>query len=247
MPSSCCASRSDNSPTIVCARHLLPGARFTARPSYPRDGLAPYCVSSGNWQFEANVAMGLKLLSGPVSEPVSIDEVKAHLRVDGTSEDALIASLLLTSRLHIETALGLALMTQQWQLVMDTWTAGAIVKLGIAPVQSIIEIRTFDADGIATVVPATSYVLEATGRPARIVAKDQGWPMPGRKAGGIQIDFVAGFGGVANAVPSPIRQALLLLVTHWYEHRDPIEIGAPATAVPQAVSHLLHPYRPVRV
>lgn len=191
--------------------------------------------------------MGLKLLSGPAAEPVSIDEVKAHLRVDGNSEDALIASLLLTSRLHIEAALGLALMTQHWQLVMDVWPVATTVKIGIAPVQAINEIRVLDRDGASTVVPSSSYALEATGRPARIVPKDQAWPMPGRKAGGIHIDFVAGFGSAADAVPSPIRQALLLLVTHWYEHRDPIEIGAPATAVPQAVSHLLHPYRPVRV
>lgn len=191
--------------------------------------------------------MGLKLLSGPAAEPVSIDEVKAHLRLDGNSEDALIASLLLTSRLHIETALGLALMTQQWQLVRDVWPEAATVKIGIAPVQTINEIRVLDKDGVSTVVPSSSYTLEATGRPARIVPKDQAWPMPGRKAGGIQIDFAAGFGSAADAVPSPIRQALLLLVTHWYEHRDPIEIGAPATAVPQAVNHLLHPYRPVRV
>ena len=191
--------------------------------------------------------MGLKLLSGPAAEPVSIDEVKAHLRVDGNNEDALIASLVLTSRLHIETALGLAMMTQQWQLVLDTWPADAIVKLGIAPVQAINEVRVIDKDGAAIVVPSSSYTLEVTGRPARLVAGDHAWPSPGRKAGGVQIDFTAGFGATPEAVPAPIRQALLLLVTHWYEHRDPIEIGAPATAVPQAVSHLLHAYRSVRV
>jgi uncharacterized phiE125 gp8 family phage protein len=191
--------------------------------------------------------MGLKLLGGPAAEPLTIDEVKAHLRVDGTNEDALIASLLLTSRLHIETALGLALMTQQWRLVLDAWPANAIVKLPVAPVQSITEVRVVNSDGAMTTMPVSDYSLEATGRPARVVSGDKSWPLPGRKTGGIQIDFTAGFGNTADAVPSPIRQALLLLIAHWYEHRDPIEIGAPATAVPHAVSHLLHPYRPVRV
>jgi uncharacterized phiE125 gp8 family phage protein len=44
-------------------------------------------------------------------------------------------------------------------------------------------------------------------------------------------------------VPAPIRQALLLLVAHWYEHRDPIEIGTDSTIIPAAVSELLKPYR----
>lgn len=191
--------------------------------------------------------MGLKLLSGPGAEPVSIDEVKAHLRIDGNSEDALMSSLVLTSRLHIEAALGLALMTQQWQLVLDSWPAAGSVKLAIAPVQSITEVRIADKSGATTSVAASSYALEATGRPARIVPVEGAWPTPGRKTGGIQIDFVAGFGAAAQDVPAPIRQALLLLIAHWYEHRDPIEIGAPATAVPHAVSRLLHPYQPVRV
>jgi hypothetical protein len=43
-----------------------------------------------------------------------------------------------------------------------------------------------------------------------------------------------------------IRQAILLLVAHWYEHREPVEIGATLAAVPQMVSELLHPYRMVR-
>ena len=41
--------------------------------------------------------------------------------------------------------------------------------------------------------------------------------------------------------------ALLLLVAHWYEHRDPGEIGSPEARVPAAVSHLLASYIPVRL
>lgn len=65
--------------------------------------------------------MGLMQLSGPGAEPLSLDEVKAYLRIDGAVEDALLQSLLLTSRLHIEAALGLALMTQSWKFVIDAW------------------------------------------------------------------------------------------------------------------------------
>ena len=59
----------------------------------------------------------------------------------------------------------------------------------------------------------------------------------------IEIDFVAGHGDTPSDVPQPIRQALLLLIAHWYENREPVEIGATATTIPAGVSELLMPYR----
>ncbi len=50
-----------------------------------------------------------------------------------------------------------------------------------------------------------------------------------------------------NDVPAPIRQALLMLVAHWYEHRDPLEIGSAAAQIPGGISELLMPYRGVRL
>ena len=73
------------------------------------------------------------------------------------------------------------------------------------------------------------------------------WPAPKRIANGIEIAFTAGYGEAVADVPAPIRQAVLLLVAHWYEHREPIEIGAAHTRIPHMVSELLQPYRPVRV
>jgi uncharacterized phiE125 gp8 family phage protein len=70
---------------------------------------------------------------------------------------------------------------------------------------------------------------------------------PGLPANGIEIEFAAGLGDAADAVPEPIRHAILMLVAHWYEHRDPLEIGSAAAAIPSAVSDLLKPYREVRL
>lgn len=65
--------------------------------------------------------MSLVLTSGPALEPVTLAEAKAHLRVDHNHEDSLIQSLIITSRLHIEAALGLALITQSWAYFLDRW------------------------------------------------------------------------------------------------------------------------------
>jgi uncharacterized phiE125 gp8 family phage protein len=191
--------------------------------------------------------MALVLTSAPAIEPVSLAEAKAHLRVDGSAEDTLIASLVITSRLHVEAALGLALVTQGWSLFLDDWPAGPAVRLPLRPVQEIAAVRLYAADeSLETLAPDT-YLLDGAGAPARIVRQGAlAWPAPRRAANAIEIAFVAGFGDAAADVPAPIRQAVLLLVAHWYEHREPVEIGAAHAAVPQMVSELLHPYRMVR-
>jgi uncharacterized phiE125 gp8 family phage protein len=191
--------------------------------------------------------MALVLVTPAAAEPISVAEAKAHLRLDGTADDVLIASLILTSRLHIEAALGLALITQGWKLVLDRWPKIASIALPIRPVQDVTAVRVLAADGTPEVVSPAGYFVDGENLPPRLVRQAISYPEPGRAAAGIEIAFTAGYGDVPESVPEPIRHALLLLVAHWYEHRDPIEIGAPETAIPRAVSELLMPYRVPRL
>ncbi len=191
--------------------------------------------------------MALVLTSGPALEPVTVAEAKAHLRIDGTAEDLLLASLILTSRLHIESALGLALITQSWSVMLDHWPDRADVALPLRPVQAITDVRVLAADGTPVTLLPSSYVFEGRGVPPRLVRTGDAWPKPGRAASGIEIQLTAGFGSLASDVPATIRHALLLLVAHWYEHRDPIEIGLQGTSIPRAVSDLLSSHRVPRI
>jgi uncharacterized phiE125 gp8 family phage protein len=187
--------------------------------------------------------MALVLTSGPALEPVTVAEAKAQLRVDATDEDTLIASLILTSRLHVEAALGLALITQSWRLMLDRWGADAALELPLRPLQSIDAVRVLPAEGAAVVIAPTNYLADVASVPPRLVRTGMIWPQPGKAANGIEIDLTAGFGAAADDVPAPLRQALLLLVAHWYERREPIEVGSPETSIPNSVSDLLAPYR----
>lgn len=191
--------------------------------------------------------MALVMTSGPAAEPVTVAEAKAHLRIDHNAEDVLIGSLILTSRLHIEAALGIALIAQGWRLLLDRWPRGTQLRVPLRPLIGVSEIRVRAADGGASVMPAGDYAVDAASVEPRIVRIAAAWPEPGRIAHGIEIDFTAGFGVAAGDVPAPIRQAVLLLVAHWYEHRDPIEIGSEATVIPHGISELLTPWRKARL
>ena len=191
--------------------------------------------------------MALVLTSGPAVEPVTVSEAKSHLRIDGTAEDVLIASLILTSRLHVEAALGLALINQTWMLVLDRWPGDGQADIPIAPLQAVTAVRVKNAAGAATVVPATSYLVDIVSKPPRLVWNNAAPVMPGRIANGIEIDLSAGFGATAASVPAPLKHAVLMLTAHWYEHRDPVEIGSAAARIPDAVSDLIQPFRKFRL
>jgi uncharacterized phiE125 gp8 family phage protein len=187
--------------------------------------------------------------SGGSVEPISVAELKIHLRLDSNDDDTALASLITTARLQIETALSLALINQNWTWTFDGWPRRASIELPISPVQSITDFTVAQREGPLT-VPPSAYILDGQGIAARLITKT-GWPQPAVAALGIEIKFVAGFGPLAADVPAPIRQAVLLLAAHWYGHRDasgPCEattgILAPGILpLPIPINHLLTPYR----
>ena len=188
--------------------------------------------------------MSLVMTSGPALEPVGLAEAKAHLRVDGAAEDSLIQSLVITSRLHIEAALGLALVTQSWSWFLDRWPKSGRLVLPLRPVVALASVRLWNDDGGSVSLDPAGFLLDGHGMPPRLAAlSTAGLGQPRRALNGVEIAFTAGFGPAPADVPETIRHALLLLVAHWYENREPVEIGASASAVPAMVSELLQPFR----
>lgn len=186
--------------------------------------------------------MALQMLTPPLAEPVSLADAKNHLRVDASEEDAFIDSLALTARLQIEAAMGLALINQSWRLTLDCWPFDGTLSLPLRPLRGIGEIRIHDRDGNAAIVDPLVYSVDAVSTVGRLSPRSGYWPQPGVGQNGIEIDFDAGFGATGADVPAPIRQAMLLLVGHWYENREPAQVGTLAAQIPQDVSSLLAPY-----
>ena len=191
--------------------------------------------------------MGLVLTAAPAVEPLTVDEVKAHLRIDHSDEDMLLASLIASSRLHIEAALDLALINQSWSWALDAWPDPRALELPLRPVQSVEAIRVAAEDGTMVQLSPDRFLVDGASISSRVLSTSESWPRPGIPALGIEVAFTAGFGDEPSAVPQPIRQALLMLVAHWYEHREPVAIGTEATRIPDTVSALLMPYRRVRL
>jgi uncharacterized phiE125 gp8 family phage protein len=179
--------------------------------------------------------MSLTLIAPPPEEPVSIAELKAHLKIDSAAEDALIAGFGVAARQAVEARFGLAIVAQTWRLTLDCAGEAAIV-LPISPVVSIDAVAIARGGSNEALTP-DAYEAEA-GLVGRVRLKS-----PSRAAGhGLVILFTAGFGDAA-AVPEELKLAIRVLAAHFYEHREG-DRGAPA---PAALSALLAPYRQVRL
>ena len=188
--------------------------------------------------------MALLLTGGPLGEPVSLNEAKAHMRVDSADEDMLISGLITSARIYIETSTAQVLLTQNWSYFLDGWPSDNIVRLPLSPVQSITSVKVYDAGDVAATVSPGDYYTDTISGPARIIMRaGQAWPVPGRPLNGIEIGFSAGYGTLDSDVPATLRQAMLLLVAHWYEHREPVLLDGRAVKVPHSVAALLGAHR----
>jgi uncharacterized phiE125 gp8 family phage protein len=70
------------------------------------------------------------------------------------------------------------------------------------------------------VFDASNYYVDTAGTPGRIVLTQGAVPpVPGRIANGIEIRFTAGYGTTEDSVPTLLRQGMLQVIAHLYEHR----------------------------
>ena len=190
--------------------------------------------------------MALKLITAPATEPVSTSEAKSHLRVDTTADDTLIGTLITAARQHVENHLRRALITQTWELVMDAFPAGDVIRLPRPPLVSVTSIKYTDVAGSESTFSSAAYVVDTDSTKGRVVLKSgESWPSDTlAAANGVRVRYVAGYGSAA-AVPNPIRQAVLLLIGTLYENRESVLVaqGVTVAQLPFGVEALLMPYR----
>jgi uncharacterized phiE125 gp8 family phage protein len=185
--------------------------------------------------------MTAALISGPALEPASLDEAKAHLRLDGDDDDALVTAAITAARVHVEAATRRVLIEQQWRIYLDAWPHGRIVTLPVAPLVSVDGVTVYDTNGDPVTVEEGNYETDAVSVPGRLVLSSSLPAIVGRAVNGIEIDVTAGYGPSGVDVPAPVCQAIMMLVAHWYEHRGAVgEVGA---ATPLGFDALVAPYR----
>lgn len=184
------------------------------------------------------------LLSPPALEPVTLAEIKAHARIEDSSDDSLLEALIASARQWCEAFTRRAFLSQTWALYLSGRPRGEMIVLPRAPLMVVNKVESFDEDDMATVWDASNYYVNIASVPGEIVLRNGAvWPSALRRANGIVVEYVAGYGEEIESVPQDIRLAIKQLALHWYEHRGEALTSAGYAKAPLTIEALLHPYR----
>ena len=189
----------------------------------------------------------IKTLTPPVVEPVSLAEAKAHCRVDSTTDDAYIASLITAAREWVEAYMDESLVHQQLVMKLDGFpaeielprppmaTAGTATAVSIA--------YTTDESGSTTTLATTQYRVDRDSVPG-VMRPNYGGAWPGHLTdyNAVTVTWWAGRGASGAAVSQGVKNAILMIVGHLYERRLAADAGA-VTEMPFGVRALLDAQR----
>ena len=185
-------------------------------------------------------------VTAPDVEPFTTSEAKDHLRVDVDDDDTLIDNLIIAARKRLENDTSRALITQTWDLFMDRFPLSDRIAIEVpkAPLQSVTSIKFIDTDGVLQTLDSSKFRVDIASDPGRITpAFNEVYPSTREVTNAVEVRFVAGYGDASRDIPDDLEQAMLMLIGHWYEHRETVAQGVSAVKVPMAYEFLHMPHK----
>lgn len=180
----------------------------------------------------------------PSVKPLSLAEAKAHLRVDHSDDDTMIDALIDAAVSHLDGfsgVLGRALVTQTWQQVLGGFEDE--IRLRVGNVLGITSVTYYDASNVQQTLASSVYTPFTDELGAWLDLKaGQSWPATYDRPDAVTVTWTAGYGPAATDMPAAIRQAMLLIIGHWYANREAVTTDT-QTPLPLAVDALLAPFR----
>jgi len=192
---------------------------------------------------------GLVLVTPPSVEPLSLQELKDHLRIrtatpvsteDYGSEDRDLVRKLSAARRWVEQRTGRALLASVWRYWFDAFPRVGYLDLPKQPILSIASLTSHDTANAATVFSNSAYATDLIR--GRLLLNDAyAWPTSVRRYQAGVVEFTAGYGTTAADVPPDLVEAVAEMTGYFYYDREGID------PVPQKVLDLVATYELVAV
>lgn len=165
----------------------------------------------------------IKVIDATV-EPVTLAQAKIQLREeqDETHNDLYITGLITVAREAAETRLQRTLIETTLLRTMEAFPRGCgYVQLNMPRILSVDWVKYMAPDGTFTTMDSAAYELDPTAEPGLLMpAYGTSWPASRVRPGAVQVQYKAGYGTTAAAVPKPIVQWILLALTELFENRS---------------------------
>ncbi|MHB8124650.1 MAG: head-tail connector protein [Desulfitobacteriaceae bacterium] len=159
-----------------------------------------------------------------------------------TFEDDYITALIVAAREYAESFQNRCYITQSWEMSLDSFPSSEIV-IPKGSLQTIDSVKYKDSSGTeTTLVNNTDYIYSTRGVLGRLTtAYGMSWPsFTAFPLDPVIITFTAGYGSTSASVPAKVKQAIMLLTSHWFENRTPLtETGQAPGELAFTISALL--------
>lgn len=176
-----------------------------------------------------------RLITAPTSEPVTVAELKAHLRVTSSADDTYLGAIITAAREYVEQQTGRALGAQTRETSADAFPRCGVLPLGYAPAVSISSVKYLDVAGSEQTLASTEYTIDTRREPgALLLAVDKSWPATAALPSSVRVQYVCGV-----ATPAILKQAVFFIAAHWYEQRLPVNVGNIVSEIPHTFASIL--------
>jgi uncharacterized phiE125 gp8 family phage protein len=187
-----------------------------------------------------------KLKTDAASEPITTAQAKTHCNITTSDDDTYIDILIKAARQKVESDTDRAFINQSWYLYLDAFPSSSdtVIYLPRSPVSSVTAITYTDTDGDSATWTSTYYDADIYHEPGRVLpAFGYAYPSDAKdKPSCVRVEYVVGYGaniGAATLLPTTMTQALYLLISHWYENREPVIVGTIVSDTPLAYESLI--------
>lgn len=188
--------------------------------------------------------MSCSLPTNRTTEPVSLTEAKLHCKVDDDDENDLVRGIVSAARGRAERFTGRTFVTATYTEKGDAFPDGPIhIRPTWVPLASVTSVAYIDTDGVSQTLATSKYDTDFLTEPGRIaLVPSESWPSTeSGRIDVVTVVYTAGY-GAATAVPPEIKQAIKLIVGHWYLNRESVA-DVRLLPVPFAAEVLLWNYR----
>ena len=182
--------------------------------------------------------MNATLITPATLKPISLEELKLHLRIelDVLDEDEYLEALMVAATEYIEDITRRKLLTQTWDYFLDEWPDEDFITLPFGNLQSVPLTQyvkyTDSAGTLNTLAVTTDYIWETNGEDfGRVVLPyADTWPTASLyPSNPIVVRFVCGW-TTAALVPFKIKAALKMICAQMYEDRGENIVGVLVTS-----------------
>ena len=184
-----------------------------------------------------NLKYSLVETLAPSFEPISLAEARDQARVDVDVDDAIISSYITAARVHATDINGRGMAKATYTLTAPRFPSWFVLPR--PPLVSVTSIKYLDENGDQQTFSSDNYTVDTASEPGRVfLIPTADWPAHQDVFNAVEVIYISGFTSAA-VVPETYKQAMRMLIAHWYEYREPIIVGAAVAKVPIAVDTML--------